>query len=92
MKTYKDLSGNLWAYEEDGSQDDIIPFNYVLITNEEAEAIRLSNIIPLTYQELRLAEYPPISNYIDGIVKNDLAQQQTYIDACLAVKEKYPKS
>lgn len=44
-----------------------------------------------TYAELRVAEYPPITDYIDGIVKGDTAQVQAYIDACLAVKAKYPK-
>ena len=44
-----------------------------------------------TYQELRAAAYPPIQNYLDGIVKSDTEQIQAYIDACLAVKAKYPK-
>jgi len=44
-----------------------------------------------TYQQLRAAEYPPMTDYLDGIVKGDLVQQQAYIDACLAVKAKYPK-
>ena len=39
----------------------------------------------------RAAEYPPMSDYLDGIVKGDQAQVQAYIDACLAVKAKYPK-
>ena len=43
------------------------------------------------YQRQRAAEYPPMTDYIDGIVKGDTAQVQAYIDACLAVKEKYPK-
>jgi hypothetical protein len=43
------------------------------------------------YQSQRAAEYPPISDYIDGIVKGDQAQVQAYIAACLAVKAKYPK-
>lgn len=43
------------------------------------------------YQRDRAKEYPPITDYIDGIVKGDTAQVQTYIDACLAVKAKYPK-
>jgi hypothetical protein len=46
---------------------------------------------PLAYQAQRAAEYPPITDYIDGIVKGDQAQVQAYIDACLAVKAKYPK-
>lgn len=41
--------------------------------------------------EARAAEYPPVSDYLDGIVKGDQAQVQAYIDACLAVKLKYPK-
>jgi len=48
MKTYKDLNNNLWAYEEDGSQDSIIPSDYVLITDAEADAIRLTLILPPT--------------------------------------------
>lgn len=43
------------------------------------------------YQRLRAAEYPPITEYIDGVVKGDTAQVQKYIDECLAVKAKYPK-
>ncbi len=43
------------------------------------------------YKELRAKEYPDFKYYLDGIVKNDKAQIQAYIDACLAVKEKYPK-
>jgi hypothetical protein len=43
------------------------------------------------YKEQRAKEYPPITDYIDGIVKGDNAQVQAYIDACLAVKAKYPK-
>jgi hypothetical protein len=39
----------------------------------------------------RAAEYPPMADYLDGIVKGDDAQVQAYIDACLAVKAKYPK-
>lgn len=43
------------------------------------------------YQRLRKAEYPPVTDYIDGVVKGDQVQIQAYIDACLAVKAKYPK-
>jgi hypothetical protein len=43
------------------------------------------------YQRLRKSEYPPVTDYLDAVVKGDQAQQQAYIDACLAVKAKYPK-
>jgi hypothetical protein len=39
----------------------------------------------------RQAEYPPMADYLDAIVKGDTAQQEAYIAACLAVKAKYPK-
>lgn len=45
----------------------------------------------LTYAEKRQREYPPVTDYIDGVVKGDQTQIQAYIDACLAVKSKYPK-
>jgi hypothetical protein len=43
------------------------------------------------YQRLRALEYPPITDYIDGVVKGDHKQIEAYVSACLAVKEKYPK-
>jgi hypothetical protein len=43
------------------------------------------------YKTKRAQEYPDFREYLDGIVKGDVAQQQAYIDACLAVKAKYPK-
>jgi hypothetical protein len=43
------------------------------------------------YQRKRAAEYPPITDYIDGVVKSDQAQIDAYIAACQAVKAKYPK-
>jgi hypothetical protein len=50
-----------------------------------------SEPIELTYAQKRGREYPPITDYIDGVVKGDQDQIQAYIDACLAVKAKYPK-
>jgi hypothetical protein len=43
------------------------------------------------YQRQRAAEYPPITDYIDGVVKGDQVQIDAYIAACMAVKAKYPK-
>lgn len=45
----------------------------------------------MKYQRLRALEYPPITDYLDGIVKGDKSQVDKYIADCLAVKEKYPK-
>jgi hypothetical protein len=43
------------------------------------------------YAIKRAAEYPPIADYLDGIVKGDQAQINKYIADCQAVKAKYPK-
>ena len=43
------------------------------------------------YQRKRKEEYPPMEDYLDGIVKDDQAQIDKYIADCKAVKEKYPK-
>jgi hypothetical protein len=45
-----------------------------------AEAVRLE----------RKAEYPPIEDYIDGVVKGDDAQVAAYKAKCLAVKAAHP--
>lgn len=50
---------------------------------------RVENVLP--YDDLRRAEYPPVTDYLDGVVKGDQAQIDAYIAACLAVKAKYPK-
>lgn len=41
--------------------------------------------------QLRASEYPPMADYLDGVVKGDQAQVDKYIADCLAVKAKYPK-
>lgn len=46
---------------------------------------------PDAYKYARAREYPPITDYIDGVVKGDQAQIDKYIADCLAVKAKYPK-
>ena len=46
---------------------------------------------PNAYKAQRAAEYPPITDYLDGVVKGDQAQIDAYIAACQAVKAKYPK-
>ena len=48
-------------------------------------------VVIRTISDLRKNAYPPMANYLDAIVKNDNEALQTYLDACLAVKEKYTK-
>jgi hypothetical protein len=46
---------------------------------------------PDTYKYQRAKEYPPITDYLDAVVKGDQEQIDAYIAACQAVKNKYPK-
>ena len=72
-----------------------VPFTPVEVAEWEAERVIIlserKRLQATQYQRDRAAEYPPMTDYIDGIVKNNQAQIQTYIDTCLAVKAKYPK-
>jgi hypothetical protein len=54
----------------------------VELTNDE----KLSRVLAA-----RAEAYPPMSDYLDGVVKGDQAQIDKYISDCLAVKLKYPK-
>jgi hypothetical protein len=57
-----------------------------------AEVARLQQEYDDTvYQLRRKVEYPAVEDFLDAIVKSDEEQKQAYIDACLAVKAKYPK-
>jgi hypothetical protein len=57
-----------------------------------AEIARLQAAHEATeYQRKRAAEYPPMADYLDAVVKGDQAQIDAYVAACLAVKAKYPK-
>ena len=70
-----------WFVDTPPSKDDVI-----------AEANRLEVEHQLTqYQRDRAQKYPPITDYLDGLVKGDQAQIDKYIADCLAVKAMYPK-
>lgn len=59
-------------------------------TKEEVDAAMAT----LAYQARRSAEYPPLSDLADAMVKQSADGGEalaTYIETCLAVKAKYPK-
>ena len=59
--------------------------------NKAAEEASAAEYALNGYKSLRQAEYPPMEDYLDGIVKGDTAQVEKYIADCLAVKAAYPK-
>jgi replication-associated recombination protein RarA len=88
MFYFKDQADGFYAVEDLSIR---VPEGAIQITQEEAEAIIASNVVPLTYVQKRVAEYPPMTDYLDGIVKGDQTQIAKYITDCQAVKAKYPK-
>lgn len=62
-------------------------FELRIISNDDLEQTPEE----LTYSEKRSMEYPPIADYLDGVVKGDQVQIDKYIADCLAVKAKYQK-
>lgn len=45
----------------------------------------------IDYRDARALEYPPITDYLDAIVKSDSEALNKYISDCNAIKQKYPK-
>jgi len=89
MPHYKDTENNLhWL--ESTEYESYLLTGCVQITDEEADALR-PKPAELTYAQKRAAEYPPMTDYLDGVVKGDQAQIDKYIADCQAVKAKYPK-
>lgn len=69
--------------------EDVVPPSEETL-KEEIEKLKV-NWKNNEYKRLRKEEYPDFFEYLDGVVKNDQEQIKSYIDKCLAVKEKYPK-
>ena len=89
MPHFKDSENKLYWLDEGDDPAVWLP-QCTPITDEEADALR-PKPPELTYAQKRAAEYPPMADYLDGVVKGDQAQIDAYIAACLAVKAKYPK-
>lgn len=74
MKYYKSPTNDVYAYEANGSQDHLIPSDFVAIADEEANAIRAEQE-QARYQEW-LAKQPS--------KEEQIAQLQAQIDALKA--------
>ena len=83
-----------FGIKEDGSVDWFETNSQERPTDAEinAEIVRLqAEYDAKDYQRKRKSEYPPMTDYLDGIAKGDQAQIDKYIADCQAVKTKYPK-
>jgi len=71
-----DIDNNRWIYIEKKPE----PGSSVQIFNEV-----------LTYEDLRIKDYPKMEDYIDGVVKSNDTQVTEYINKCNEVKVMWPK-
>jgi hypothetical protein len=82
-QNHKDIDGT--TYPED---------DWEIVTTTEKELTLLLTEQHERYKSFgskRREEYPPATDYLDGIVKGDQTQIDKYISDCLAIKEKFPK-
>lgn len=93
MKLYRDKDNNVYAYEEDGSQDHLID-GKIAITQAEADEIIAAQqsqaLAAMNYSEKRQQAYPSIGEQLDalyhaGVFPADMAER------IRAVKQQYPK-
>ena len=83
--------------DESTDNEGSIKYRYkqlVFSINDSIEVIanRVEKVKATMYVELREAEYPPMAEYLDAIVKGDTEAEEAYKAKCLAVKAKYPKA
>ena len=69
----------------------LVPEGYDFIFRQEWGLRITEEIIHRVISTLRAEAYPPMADYLDAKVKGDAVAEKTYLDACLAVKAKYPK-
>ena len=87
---YKDSTNNL-HFLDSTEFEHLLPVGCVQITDEEAETIRLSKVVPLTYSELRAAEYPSFADQADMQYWDKVNGTNNWQTAIGAIKTKYPK-
>lgn len=68
------------------------PAGYSILTYDEAEIIRQSKIVPLTYQQKRAQLYAPIADQLDMIYHDQINGTTVWKDHIAQVKTAVPKT
>ena len=87
---YKDTQNNL-HFLDSTEFEHLLPVGCVQITDEEAETIRLSKVVPPTYSELRAAAYPSFADQADMQYWDKVNGTNNWQTAIGTIKAKYPK-
>lgn len=80
-------------HELDNGEELLSPIDGTPLTEDQRYGfyVGLKEWRDTEYQRQRKNEYPPIADYVDGVVKGDQNQINEYIQKCLEIKAKYPK-
>ena len=91
-------TGDYETGQPEGETDQVLVWNTDKLGTQPSQeqldsawSVKVAADNAVAYKANRSAEYPDFRDYLDGVVKGDQVQVQAYIDACLAVKAKYPK-
>jgi hypothetical protein len=88
MPHFKDSENKLYWLDESDDPSKWLP-QCTPITDEEADAIRASQIVPLTYAQKRASEYPSFADQFDLLFHGGMDAWKAAIQT---VKDKYPKA
>jgi len=88
MPHFKDSENKLYWLDDGDDPAKWLP-NCTQITDEEANAIRASQVVPLTYAQKRASEYPSFADQFDLLFHGGIDAWKAAIQA---VKDKYPKA
>lgn len=97
MKFYKDPNTKqVFAFEEDGSQDDLILDHYEELADDDSvEAAKNDywdhDFGQRSYDKKRSYEYPTLGDQLDMIFKSGVLDGTEWATTIQAVKDKYPK-
>ena len=88
MKHYKNANGDVFGFEDDGSQDHLI---VDMVEMTDAEFAEHSKPELPSYQELRQADLPSIGDQMDMQYWDAMNGTTLWKDMITSVKTKHPK-
>jgi len=91
MKYYKDSDNQTYVYQDDGSEDHLIPSDQIKITEEEANTLADQEFNACPYNEKRKVTYKSIEEQLDMQYWDKVNGTTTWQDHINEVKAKYPK-
>jgi hypothetical protein len=91
MTQYFNVNNQVHELPDGINPDDYIKQPYIAITLAQADELRTSKIIPLTYQQKRVSLYATIPDQLDMIYHDKLNGTTIWKDHITSIKSAIPK-